>query len=95
MIAYPFFSEDEEDEFGEALIRFIVKWHPNPERIGCPDSRILRDMAFRRKIAPEIVHEVTTHILKCAECVLDILKYTEEYKNHRKSMKKGGEAHEV
>ena len=80
MEKYPFLSEkEEEEEFGEALMRFIVKWHPNPERIGCPDSRILRDLAFRREVAPETIREITAHIMKCSECVWDMLKYADEY----------------
>ena len=81
---YPFFNEENEEEFAESLRRFLVKKHPNPERIGCPDPRILRDLAFRRKVTPENIRKITSHVLKCSECVWDALGYVEEY---RKTMK--------
>jgi len=82
---YPFLSDEEDEEFGEALRRFIVKWYPNPDRIGCPDPRILRDIAFRRKVSPEDSRKVMSHIGKCAECVWDALAYAEEYKKTKKT----------
>jgi hypothetical protein len=73
---YSFFSE----ELEESLMRFLAFRHPNPERIGCPDSSILRDIAFHRKIAPETVRKVTAHMWKCSECVRDALDFVEEYR---------------
>jgi len=73
-------SKEDEEDFREALLRFIVKQYPNPDRIGCPDPQILRDIVFRRKVAPEIIRGITSHITKCAECVWDMLDYEEEYK---------------
>jgi len=75
-----FFDEAEDDEIGELFRRVMIQRYPNPERIGCPDPRILRDLAFRRKIAPEIRRDAISHIMKCSECVRDVLDYTEEYK---------------
>jgi len=79
-----FFSEEEE-EFGENFRRFLVQRHPNPERIGCPDSSILRDIAFRRKIAPETIEKVVAHTMKCSECSRDALDYVAEYEEHKQA----------
>jgi len=77
------FSEEEDELFGEHLLRSLVKWYPNPQRIGCPDPVVIRDLAFRRLVAPETVRKVTSHIWKCSECILDTLGYVEEYKKTR------------
>ena len=71
---------EEEEIFGEYFRRHLAMNHPNPNRIGCPDSRIIRDLAFRRQVAPETVHKVTSHMFKCSECVRDALDYVEEYR---------------
>ena len=75
-----FFSEKEDEAFGEYFRRLLIQSNPNPDRIGCPDSRIIRDLAFRRRVAPETIQEVISHMMKCSECVKDALEYTEEYK---------------
>ena len=79
-----FFSEEDDELFGEHLLRFLVKKYPNPDRIGCPDTGIIRDIAFRRKVTPENLGKVTSHILKCSECIWDALAYVEEYRKTKK-----------
>jgi len=77
------FSEEEKELFGEYFRRFMIQKNPNPQRAGCPDPGILRDLAFRRKVAPGIRRKVFSHMMKCSECVMDILDFVEEYKaNH-------------
>jgi len=78
------FSEDEE-EFGESYRRFLVQKHPNPERIGCPDPSILRDIAFRRKIAPETIEKIVSHTMKCSECSREALDYVAEYEKYKQT----------
>jgi hypothetical protein len=74
---YPFLSEE---DFAESLRRFLVQKHPNPNRVGCPDTSILRDIAFHRKITPETIREVIAHMWKCSECAQDVLDFVEEYR---------------
>ena len=75
----PLLSEEQEEEFGEYLRRFLVQSHPNPNRIGCPDSRIIRDIAFRRTVTMKTIRKVVDHIMKCSECAMDALDYVAEY----------------
>jgi hypothetical protein len=74
---YPFFDEE---KFGEAYREYLAQKNPNPERIGCPDTNVIRDIAFRRKVAPEICRKVISHMMKCSECVCDAIEYADEYK---------------
>ena len=80
-----FFSEEEEEILGESFRRFLVQSHPNPERIGCPDSSIIRDIAFRRKVALETIKKVSAHMMKCSECARDALDYTAEYEEQKQT----------
>ena len=75
-----YFSEQDE-LFGEYLRRHLVQSHPNPDRIGCPDPRIMRDIAFRRQVAPETIKMVSSHMFKCSECARDALDYVKEYED--------------
>jgi hypothetical protein len=75
-----FFSEEEEKLFGEGFRELLATRHPNPDRIGCPDTKIIRDLAFHLEVPPEIIRKVTSHMMKCSECVCDALEYAEEYK---------------
>jgi len=77
---YPFSSEEQEEMFAEALLEYLARKNPNPERIGCPDTNIIRDIAFHRKVAPELCKEVLDHIWECSECACDTIEYVEEYK---------------
>ena len=79
-----FFSEEEE-EFAESLKRFLVKSHPNPERIGCPDTSVIRDIAFHRKVDLKTISKVVNHIMKCSECSMDALDYVAEYEEQKQT----------
>ena len=78
----PFLSEE---EFGECFRMFLIQSHPNPNRIGCPDSKVIRDLAFRRKLTPKTLDDAISHIMKCSECARDALDYVEEYKQHKQT----------
>lgn len=53
--------------------------YPNLERIGCPDPQIERDIAFYRKVAPEVLHKVLLNIWECAPCSYEVREYADEY----------------
>jgi len=72
--------DDDEKFYAEMFERLMEYAYPNPDRIGCPDPQILRDLAFRRKVAPEIFDEVLTHMMECAPCCQQARVYADEYK---------------
>jgi len=74
------FSEEDEKFFGRLFDALMERAYPNHDRIGCPDSRILRDLAFRRKVAPEIFEETLTHMMECAPCCQQARAYVDEYR---------------
>jgi len=75
----PYISE-EEKYFEEMFVRLMECAYPNPDRIGCPDPQILRDIAFRREVAPEILEKVLTHMMECLPCCQQARVFTGEYR---------------
>ena len=78
-------TEDEEQRLGESLRKTLVASNPNPDRKGCPDQKLIRDLAFHKKMGnPQLFEQVTVHMAGCSECVRDALRYVNEYKQQRK-----------
>ena len=60
------------------LIRdYFLDAHPNPERIGCPDEKTLKDLAEDRL---PLEHPARLHLASCSECVAEYLGYRGEWK---------------
>jgi hypothetical protein len=82
--ANQFMTEADEQLWGEKLRWAFAKCSPNPKRKGCPDPKLIRDLAFHKKIGNrQVFEQVTEHMAKCSECVSDALRYVDEYKKQR------------
>ncbi len=80
-----FMTEEEERRLGEGMRKYLLSSHPNPDRNGCPDQELLRDLAFHRKLGdPQLFEQVTVHMSECSECVRDALRYGDEYKQQKR-----------
>ncbi len=78
-------TKEEEEAFGVGLRRALIHDRPNPKRIGCPDQKILRDLASHKKIGDaEAFERITNHLAECSPCVQDAIVYAELYKGTRK-----------
>ena len=73
------FSEEELDIIFKALDIAREKAYPNLERVGCPDSQTLREMALHPEIALKS-EKMISHIWKCAPCTYEIREYVDEYR---------------
>ena len=74
-------SQEEEGKiFDEWFVNLMDVAYPNHERIGCPDPQILRDFAFNRIVAPEILDAALTHMTECSPCCHDARAYADEYR---------------
>jgi hypothetical protein len=83
-----FLTKDEERRIGEGLKKAFISDNPNPDRVGCPEPKILRDIAFHKKLRdPKLFEEVTTHMARCSACVRDALAYGEEYKEEKRKQR--------
>ena len=75
-------TKDQEARLQESLQESLASANPNPERIGCPSPRILRDLAFHKKLGnPQLFEDVTLHLAQCSACVRDAMEYGEEYRD--------------
>jgi hypothetical protein len=82
-------SKAEERWFAENMRRVLSSEYPNPNRIGCPDRKIIRDLAFHKKVVdPETFGQISHHMFKCSECYRETLGFVEEYKKERKQRRK-------
>jgi hypothetical protein len=82
-------SRAEEHWFAENMRKVLSSEYPNPSRIGCPDSKIIRDLAFHKKVVDsETFGQISLHMFKCSECYRDTLRFVEEYKKERKQRRK-------
>jgi hypothetical protein len=66
----------EETRILDLLTRGLSRGFPNPQRAGCPDSAVLRGIAFRELWLAE-VHEWLDHLSSCSPCYLE---FTEQHK---------------
>jgi hypothetical protein len=80
-----FMTEKDEQRLGESLRKFFLSSHPNPDRDGCPDQKLIRDLAFHKKLSnPQLFEQVTVHMSECSECVGDAMRYVDEYRQQKR-----------
>ena len=65
--------DNEEDRILDLLARGLSREFPNPERVGCPDSAVLRGVAFRELRLAE-VDEWLDHLGACSPCYQEFPK---------------------
>ena len=55
----------------------ILRDYPNPDRVGCPENMMIREVAFREELTKD---EVWEHITHCSPCYGEFLKFKEEWR---------------
>ena len=61
---------------------FFLEANPNPERIGCPEERILRALAEDRLPAS---HPARLHLASCSECFAEFRGFRVDWEQSRKA----------
>ncbi len=78
-------AKDKERKLEEMLKELLVSGNPNPERKGCPDQKLIREIAFHKPLGdPQLFEQITAHMTECSECVRDALRYVNEYRQRKK-----------
>jgi hypothetical protein len=80
----PLLTKKEVKELLNIARKEFLSDHPNPERLGCPDPKLLRDLAFQKIESAEKVKEVTDHVVQCSPCYRELRDYAERYKQSRR-----------
>ena len=73
--------QEKYDRLRKAVQKAILKDYPNPDRVGCPETPMIREVAFREELTKD---EVWEHITHCSPCYAEFLKVKEEWRETRK-----------
>ena len=79
------FDKDEE-RILDLLARGLSREFPNPQRGGCPDSTILKGIAFR-KLRLADVEQWKDHLGTCSPCYRDFTAFRKEAASQRRRHK--------
>ena len=77
------YSAKEEKRALDALGRGLLKEFPNPERVGCPGSELLRGIASR-KVPLAQAEPWLNHLTSCSPCYRDFNQFREAYQRARR-----------
>ena len=58
----------------------ILNDYPNPDRVGCPEAAVTREVAFREELTKDPVWE---HITHCSPCYAEFLKFKDECRRQK------------
>jgi hypothetical protein len=77
------YSAKEEKRALDALGRGLLKEFPNPERLGCPGSELLRGVASH-KVPLAQAEPWLNHLTSCSPCYRDFNQFREAYQRTRR-----------
>jgi hypothetical protein len=72
----------EEKRILDALGRGLSREFPNPNRVGCPGSQVLKDIASR-KIPLAQAEQWLDHATSCSPCYQEFTQFREAYQRRR------------
>jgi hypothetical protein len=73
----------EDQRLVDQLEQGVSRDFPNPERVGCPDSSVLRDIAYR-KLGLAEVQQWLQHLGACSPCFQEFSGFRKEAANRRR-----------
>ena len=76
------FDKDEK-RILDVLTRGLSREFPNPDRVGCPDSAVLRGIAFRKLRLAE-VDQWLNHLSSCSPCYQEFTELREKAASQRR-----------
>src|SRR5262249_13998699 len=56
-----FLTKDEERRLGKGLRRTLLSDNPSPERVRCPDPKMLRAIAFHKRLRKRLNRPISAH----------------------------------
>ena len=64
------YSDDDWRRLNEELRKAILRGYPNPERVGCPGTDVLRQLAAQQLA---VGHPAYSHVMECAPCYQELM----------------------
>lgn len=78
-----YFTEEDERDLEAGFVKLFTTSNPNPTRKGCPDPKLIRDVAFRRCTKEQFM-AVVEHLSQCSPCSREARIFAEEYKDFQR-----------
>jgi hypothetical protein len=78
------FSDDGLQQFHRIIQDAALAAYPNPERVGCPGTPILKEIANAPRPFEHVFYE---HVAKCSPCLREMLDFRTEFVRSRKKRK--------
>ena len=78
------FSTADERRILDALGRWLLKEFPNPDRLGCPGSDVLKRIASHKMPLSE-ADKWLDHLTSCSPCYSDFSKFREAFQRGRRT----------
>jgi hypothetical protein len=76
------------DRLRRTVQETILNEYPNPDRLGCPENAMIREVAFREELTKDPIWE---HITHCSPCYAEFLKFKEEWRANKVPRRTEGE----
>ena len=64
------YSEDEWRKLHEEIKKSVLRGYPNPERVGCPGTAVLNQLAAREL---PVDHSAYGHVMECSPCYQELM----------------------
>jgi hypothetical protein len=61
----------------------VLRNYPNPQRVGCPGTSVVRDLAERSARLEIVQNQSWEHIIHCSPCYAEYLAITKELRGGR------------
>jgi len=77
------FSKKEEDRFLDAAREIFENDFPNPDRVGCPGSEVVKAIAFRKLLGEE-AKKWRAHSMRCSPCTREYIEFRRQLHRQRR-----------
>lgn len=72
-------SDDHDSDAPDALLdEVFATANPNPDRVGCPSSEVLAELATRQRAIGDPAY---AHLTRCSPCYLDFREIQKRLRN--------------
>ena len=79
-------TDTELREFVRAIQDLALHAYPNPDRINCPGSEVLHDVARQSRPSAHAVFQ--SHIVECSPCIAEMLAERTKIQTHQKTRRR-------
>jgi hypothetical protein len=79
-------SDNDFREFVKTVQDLAIRAYPNPDRVDCPGSQVIREIASQSQPSAHPVFQ--SHVVKCSPCIQDLLAERTRIQSQQKSRRR-------